>query len=190
MPRFKENVRVELLDESNKTSVLSKKFPPVKRKGSLHNLEVQGEMDIAPDMSYFVLSTFGWDFIELYRDGDVKMIRGPFFNETRFVPQKNAKPYMMANEKKSLSCLRVVEDGFAVGVADERLDAPRHTILSEIKTILLFSKDGQPLYRLALPNVVDEFDIDYKNNELITLEDYFNPKLKRYKINVPIDLKQ
>ncbi len=56
--------------------------------------------------------------------------------------------------------------------------------------LLIFSKDGQPLYRLSLPNPIYEFDIDYENNELITLEDYFNPKLKRYKINVPIDLKQ
>lgn len=190
MPRFKDDIRVEVLDTSNNSSVLSKKFPPVSHRGSLNNMMVQGEMDVSPDMSYFVISTFGWDFIEIYKDGEVKMIRGPFFNETRFVPQGNMEPFMIANEKTTFSCLRVGDDKFAVGIADQRLDEPKNTVIKEIKTVLIFSKDGEPLYRLSLPNVVYEFAIDYKNNELLTLEDYFNPKLKRYKINVPLDLKQ
>lgn len=183
MPGFTEDVRVEILDiVTGESSILSKKFPPVNRKGSLCNLEVQADMDVAPDMSYFVIATLGWDFIEIYKDGEIKMIRGPFFNETRYVPQKNMKPYMMANEHKSFSSLRVGNDKFAVGIADEHLDESHNRVLVDIHTILVFSNDGKPLYRISLPNSIYEFDIDYANNELITLEDEDHPKLKKYKI--------
>lgn len=186
MDDFKENVRVESLDlMTGETSVISCTFPPVGGDGPLCNYEVQVDMDIAPDMSYFVVATFNWDFIEIYRDGEIKMIRGPFFNETRYVRQGKMKPYMTGSEHRTLRSLRVGNDMFAVGIADEWLDEPKNTVIADIKTILIFSNDGKPLYRLSLPNPIYEFDIDFENNVLLTLEDDYNPKLKKATLLIP-----
>lgn len=188
MSDFKDNVRVEKLYPDGKTSVISKKFPPVTKTEPLDNMNVQVDMSVAPDMSYFVLATLQWDFLEIYKDGKVKMIRGPIFNETRFVQQGNVfKPFMTSTVHKSFHCLQVSNDRFAVGIADDRLDEPRNTIVPYISTVLVFSATGQPLYRLALQNPVYEFAIDYANNELLTLEDYFQPKLKKYRFELPAD---
>lgn len=181
---FTTDVRVASIDSLGNIKTVSDKIPPISELIELNNAWVQAMMDTSPDMSYFVVASLNWDFIEIYTADSIRMFRGPIFENTQYKSKWGKRPISEFDET-TFASLHVDEGLFSLGLSRLEYIKAKNLIIDNIDTILVFSEKGEPLYRISLPTPAFNFDIDYSTGSIIVFENPEKPILKRYHIDFP-----
>lgn len=175
LPHFKGRI-VYLSDEGIPRDTVGS-FPLISGdKRAVNNSAAQSQIAFSTDGNHFCSSYLLMNYIEIYSGNEMSIrLWGPkqLNPSVKISEVSGGTMYLLEPTTKVFSGLSGSETGFIVGYVGKSFN--NQGDFNNIQELLLFDWEGNPLRRYILPINIIAFDVDWKENKIMTITSDSNP---------------